>query len=318
MTRVMEERTTAADEQYGVRVERNVLIPLPDGVRLAGDLYLPDAPGTYPVLVSYYPYHKDDLIGAHVRVPAPLLRRARLREPARRLPRDGRLRGSLHGHLRHRERGQGRGSGRRVGGEAGLVRRQRRRLGRLLRRAHVPRDRRAASASPQGDGAGLRLCRHLEVVRRARRLPELPRATMRGSPSCSRWTSRRRCSRTPRAAGCGSGRSSSIGSAAASSTRSRWQARHDLRRALARRAIDVETDRGARLLRGRLARHLPRGDAGGVRAAAGAEAAADGAVGAHAPDWSPYEPVDWLYEMKRWWDRWLKGEDEPRGARSRP
>ena len=53
-----------AGELFGVRLERNVLIPLTDGVSLAGDLFLPDAPGPHPALVSYYPYHKDDLIGA--------------------------------------------------------------------------------------------------------------------------------------------------------------------------------------------------------------------------------------------------------------
>jgi putative CocE/NonD family hydrolase len=53
-----------AGELFDVRVERNVLIPLSDGVSLAGDLFLPDAPGRFPALVSYYPYHKDDLIGA--------------------------------------------------------------------------------------------------------------------------------------------------------------------------------------------------------------------------------------------------------------
>jgi len=51
-------------ELFGVRVERNILIPLADGVSLAGDLFLPDAGGPFPALVSYYPYHKDDLIGA--------------------------------------------------------------------------------------------------------------------------------------------------------------------------------------------------------------------------------------------------------------
>lgn len=49
---------------HSVRVERNVLIPLSDGVRLAGDLFLPESAGRVPALVSYYPYHKDDLIGA--------------------------------------------------------------------------------------------------------------------------------------------------------------------------------------------------------------------------------------------------------------
>ena len=53
-----------AGELFGVRVLRNVLIPLSDGVSLAGDLFLPDTPDPVPALVSYYPYHKDDLIGA--------------------------------------------------------------------------------------------------------------------------------------------------------------------------------------------------------------------------------------------------------------
>ena len=42
----------------------NILIPLRDGISLAADLSSPTAPGRFPALVSYYPYHKDDLIGA--------------------------------------------------------------------------------------------------------------------------------------------------------------------------------------------------------------------------------------------------------------
>ena len=49
---------------YDVRVERNVLIPLADGVTLASDLYLPDAPGPFPTLVTFYPYRKDNIIGS--------------------------------------------------------------------------------------------------------------------------------------------------------------------------------------------------------------------------------------------------------------
>jgi putative CocE/NonD family hydrolase len=48
---------------FDIRVERNLLIPLVDGATLAADLYCPDAPGPFPTLVSFYPYHKDDLIG---------------------------------------------------------------------------------------------------------------------------------------------------------------------------------------------------------------------------------------------------------------
>ena len=56
--------STGADSD--VVVERNVLIPLHDGVRLAGDLFRPADTGRYPTLVSYYPYHKDDVIGSRL------------------------------------------------------------------------------------------------------------------------------------------------------------------------------------------------------------------------------------------------------------
>ena len=46
-----------------IRIERNLLIPLPDGASLAADLYAPPGDGPFPTLVSYYPYHKDGLIG---------------------------------------------------------------------------------------------------------------------------------------------------------------------------------------------------------------------------------------------------------------
>ncbi len=51
-------RTLGAIEEH-----RNLLIPV-EGAELAADLYLPATPGPHPILVSYYPYHKDDVIGA--------------------------------------------------------------------------------------------------------------------------------------------------------------------------------------------------------------------------------------------------------------
>src|SRR5260370_41925031 len=47
-----------------VNVERNIVIPPRDAATLAADLYRPDADGAFPALLSFYPYHKDDLIGA--------------------------------------------------------------------------------------------------------------------------------------------------------------------------------------------------------------------------------------------------------------
>jgi hypothetical protein len=42
---------------------RNIQIPLPDGTQLAANGYFPDSLGKHPVIISYYPYHKDDVIG---------------------------------------------------------------------------------------------------------------------------------------------------------------------------------------------------------------------------------------------------------------
>jgi putative CocE/NonD family hydrolase len=46
-----------------VRSQRNLEIPLPDGAVLAGDLLLPEGDGPFPTVVTYIPYHKDDLLG---------------------------------------------------------------------------------------------------------------------------------------------------------------------------------------------------------------------------------------------------------------
>jgi putative CocE/NonD family hydrolase len=45
-------------------IERNLLIELKDGASLSADLYRPAGPGKFPALMSFYPYHKDDMIGA--------------------------------------------------------------------------------------------------------------------------------------------------------------------------------------------------------------------------------------------------------------
>jgi predicted acyl esterase len=54
----------AEHELNKVKVEHNVLIPLSDGCTLAADLYRPTDDGAFPTLISYYPYHKDDFMGA--------------------------------------------------------------------------------------------------------------------------------------------------------------------------------------------------------------------------------------------------------------
>jgi putative CocE/NonD family hydrolase len=44
-----------------VRSEFGVMIPMRDGAKLAADVWLPDAPGRYPVLLARTPYLKTGL-----------------------------------------------------------------------------------------------------------------------------------------------------------------------------------------------------------------------------------------------------------------
>lgn len=48
------------EPQYRVKILRHVKIPVRDGTRLAADLYMPDAEGRFPVVLEYLPYRKDD------------------------------------------------------------------------------------------------------------------------------------------------------------------------------------------------------------------------------------------------------------------
>jgi putative CocE/NonD family hydrolase len=47
-----------------VEIERDLVVALADGTRLSGDLYRPAHARPGPVLVSFYPYRKDDIIGS--------------------------------------------------------------------------------------------------------------------------------------------------------------------------------------------------------------------------------------------------------------
>jgi putative CocE/NonD family hydrolase len=54
----------ADDARNEIVIERNLLIPMKDGASLSADLYRPGGGGKFPALMSFYPYHKDDMIGA--------------------------------------------------------------------------------------------------------------------------------------------------------------------------------------------------------------------------------------------------------------
>src|SRR5258708_8858584 len=50
--------SAAAQPPAPVRSELGVMIPMRDGVKLAADVWLPEAPGRYPVLLVRTPYMK--------------------------------------------------------------------------------------------------------------------------------------------------------------------------------------------------------------------------------------------------------------------
>ncbi|HEX6513134.1 MAG TPA: hypothetical protein VF157_12585 [Chloroflexota bacterium] len=52
-------RWATSERKYGVAVERDVKVRLPDGTHLDGDVYRPDAIGRFPVILGAHPYNKD-------------------------------------------------------------------------------------------------------------------------------------------------------------------------------------------------------------------------------------------------------------------
>ena len=53
-------RVGVTQPAYSVRVEKKVMVPMRDGVRLAADVYRPDAEGAFPVIVSRIPYGRAE------------------------------------------------------------------------------------------------------------------------------------------------------------------------------------------------------------------------------------------------------------------
>lgn len=49
----------AVEQRYAVKAIRDVRIPMPDGVRLAANLFMPEVEGTWPAIFAFTPYLKD-------------------------------------------------------------------------------------------------------------------------------------------------------------------------------------------------------------------------------------------------------------------
>ena len=54
----------AQEGQFKVIRERNVMVTMRDGTRLATDVFRPDAPGRFPALINRGPYGKDDYVAS--------------------------------------------------------------------------------------------------------------------------------------------------------------------------------------------------------------------------------------------------------------
>ena len=51
-------RWETSKRQYGIRKEKNVSIPMSDGIRIDADIFRPDAPGKFPAILGVQPYEK--------------------------------------------------------------------------------------------------------------------------------------------------------------------------------------------------------------------------------------------------------------------
>lgn len=45
--------------KHGIKEEKNIYVPMRDGVRLAVDVFRPDAKGKFPALLPLFPYGKE-------------------------------------------------------------------------------------------------------------------------------------------------------------------------------------------------------------------------------------------------------------------
>ena len=56
-------RWKSSARKYGVVAERNVTVPMSDGVRLSANLWKPDGGGRHPGILGFHCYHADGQTG---------------------------------------------------------------------------------------------------------------------------------------------------------------------------------------------------------------------------------------------------------------
>jgi predicted acyl esterase len=52
-------RSLISQPQYGIKVERDIYVPMRDEVRLSVNIYRPDAKGKFPALLAIVGYGKE-------------------------------------------------------------------------------------------------------------------------------------------------------------------------------------------------------------------------------------------------------------------
>ena len=55
-------RWTLSQRQYGVIHEKNVAIPVSAGFTIDADIFRPDAPGRFPVILGFFPFSKENMV----------------------------------------------------------------------------------------------------------------------------------------------------------------------------------------------------------------------------------------------------------------
>ena len=54
-------RDSISEPQYGIKVEKDIYVPVRDGIKIAINIYRPDAPGKFPALLAMSDQGKDEM-----------------------------------------------------------------------------------------------------------------------------------------------------------------------------------------------------------------------------------------------------------------
>ena len=297
----------ADDARNEIVIERNLLIPMNDGASLSADLYRPAGNGPFPALMSFYPYHKDDMIGASFEGPRRYFAAARLCASADRFSRARRLRWRRVGSDAS-QRGRRRRAGVRMDRAAELVRRQRRDVGPVVRRNQLAQSRGRKSAASESDRSDPGLREHLCRLHRARRMPHAARLLRRmGFVHARDEPDAADQHRSPTAAGIGCGW---IASSSSVPYVLPWFEHPDFDEYWSAKAVDPAKITIPTFIIGGWRDIFPEGMPALYPHLKGPKKLLMGPWMHGLPDGSPYDAIEFLPEMKRWFDHYRARREE--------